>query len=502
MFHMARRHWIQRLLNRTNGRSNTNSWVRSFVAGSMYRISDMRGDTDISTIKTQIDVMRALARDPQVNTALSYYATDATTVNTAGQIIWATSEDKNCAEVINQLFKRWRVNDYARDHILELATIGNLYIPTTNLYREPGTPTRRDIGVALDLNGVPDENFDIVPSSKVPPENVVHVYSMGQPLGYITDYDDRHIGKVIYPEESIIHFSLGGLLGDYTISAKDKNGDEVEYDIKFAQPLMDRAAQPTQTLSLLEDALVLSSLIRTIKFINVECGNAEEEEIQVILQNLKSMIEQQLSLNTANGDSQSFMNPQSPNNMIYLPKIKGQDAISITDLNMAEATDADSKLLNYYLDKKLSVLGVPKEAMNFSSNEGLGGAGSVLSQRSALYANALQRLKTAYMQGWTDALNKYFTMRGLSGMVDNFTLHMTEIVTQQSTITFDKRDSAIGQANSIVDLLNSVGVTDADKYRTAITEILTEVLPMTGAQVGSWKINVGKEGGQGDGEFV
>ena len=493
---MARRsHWVQKLL-KPRSNKNQDSWVRSFIAGSMYRMSDMRGDTDIATIKTQIDVMRALARDSQVNTALSYYATDATTVNTAGQIIWATSDDKNCAEIINTLFKRWKVNDYARDHILELATIGNLYIPTTNLYREEPSKTRASIGVALDLNSVPDPDFDIIPSSKVPPEDVVHLYSMGQPMGYILDYEDGVTGYVVHPEESIIHFSLGGLLGDYSITTRDKNNEEVEYDIKFAQPLMDRAAQPTQTLSLLEDALVLSSLIRTVKFINVECGNAEEEEVQVILQQLKDMIEQQLSLNTASGDTQSFINPQSPNNLIYLPRVKGQDAVSITDLNMAEASDADSKLLNYYLDKKLSVLGVPKEAMNFSSNEGLGGAGSVLSQRSALYANSLQRLKTAYMQGWTDAINTYFLMRGMSGLVDKFTLHMSEIVTQQSTITFEKRDAAIGQANSIVELLQSVGVDNAEDYKQAITEILSEVLPMTGANVESWRLNVA--GGEGD----
>ena len=493
---MARRsHWVQKLL-KPRSNKNQNSWIRSFIAGSMYRMSDMRGDTDIATIKTQIDVMRALARDSQVNTALSYYATDATTVNTAGQIIWATSDDKNCAEIINTLFKRWKVNDYARDHILELATIGNLYIPTTNLYREEPSKTRASIGVVLDLNSVPDPDFDIIPSSKVPPEDVVHLYSMGQPMGYILDYEDGVTGYVVHPEESIIHFSLGGLLGDYSITTRDKNNEEVEYDIKFAQPLMDRAAQPTQTLSLLEDALVLSSLIRTVKFINVECGNAEEEEVQVILQRLKDMIEQQLSLNTASGDTQSFINPQSPNNLIYLPRVKGQDAVSITDLNMAEASDADSKLLNYYLDKKLSVLGVPKEAMNFSSNEGLGGAGSVLSQRSALYANSLQRLKTAYMQGWTDAINTYFLMRGMSGLVDKFTLHMSEIVTQQSTITFEKRDAAIGQANSIVELLQNVGVDNAEDYKQAITEILSEVLPMTGANVESWRLNVA--GGEGD----
>lgn len=493
---MARKsYWMQKLLRRSSN-SKAPSWLERVVAGSMYRISDMRGDTDVATIKTQIDVMRALARDSQVSTALAYYATDATTVNTAGQIIWATSDNDDCAEIVNQLFKRWKVNDYARDHILELATIGNLYIPTTSLYRDWATPTRQSIGVGLDLNQIPDPDFDIIPSSKVPPENVIHLYDMGQPCGYMVELEDVRIGKALQPEESIIHFSLGGLLGDYTLQARNNRGEIEEYDIKFAQPLMERAAQPTQTLGLLEDALVLSSLIRTVKFINVECGNAEEEEVQVILQNLKATIENQISLNTSTGDTQSYMNPQSPNNIIYLPKIKGQDAISITDLNMAEASDADSKLLNYYLDKKLSVLGVPKEAMNFSSNEGLGGAGSVLSQRSALYANSLQRLKTAYMQGWTDAINTYFTMRGMSGLVDKFQLHMSEIVTQQSTITFEKRDSAISQASQVVDLLKNLGVTNADDYKTALTEILTEVLPMTASEASGWDMEVsGSEGG-------
>lgn len=101
-----------------------------------------------------------------------------------------------------------------------------------------------------------------------------------------------------YPESAVIHFSLGGLLGKYSISAKDSSGEEHEFDIQFAQPLMERAVQPTQTLSLLEDAALLSSLARVVKFINVECDNAEEEEITGILQQIKDAIEQQLSINT------------------------------------------------------------------------------------------------------------------------------------------------------------------------------------------------------------
>lgn len=490
---MARRWWFQRLLPEPK----KTSYLRDVVAGSFYRFSDMRGTTAYSDIKTQIDTMRALATDSQISTALAYYATDATTTDPNGRIIWATAIDekhKDIAEIINNLFKRWNINAYARDHILELATIGNLYIPTTVMYRKPADGMFSQKGVALDNNTILDEGFDIIPSTKILPEEVLHLWKQGKPVGYIYKPDDSdtsrvYSGQVTYPESAIIHFSLGGLLGDYTIDCTDDKGNIDTYDIQFSTPLMDAAVQPTQTLSLLEDALLLSSLARTVKFINVECGS-DDEEIRDSLQQIKDAIEQQLSLNTATGDVQSFVNPQSPNNLIFLPKINGQDAVSITDLNMSDATAEDSKLLQHYQDKKLSVLGVPKEAMNFSSNEGLGGAGSVLSQRSALYANALQRLEVAYMAGWRQALNTYFAEKNMSGFIDTFELHMQPIITTQSTIAFERRDSALNQATGIVDLLKKLKVTDSDNYKRAITEILTEVLPRTGSDVATWHMDV------------
>lgn len=495
--------WFDKLVGRDAPKKKVMSYLRSIVCGSFYRVSDIKGATAVSDIKTQIDTMRALANDSQISTALSYYATDATTPNSSGAIIWATAPERKyeeVADIINTLFKKWKVNSYARDHILELATIGNLYIPTTDMYKDLTDDRNRD-NIALDQNTIKDPFFDVVASYAIPPEDILHLWYQGSPQGYIYKPTDNGDSQCIrYPESSIIHFSLGGLLGKYTIDAINGNGETRTFDIQFADPLMDRAVQPTQTLSLLEDAVLLSSLTRVVKFINVDCGNAEEEEIQSCLQQIKDAIEQQLSLNTLTGDTQSFVNPQSPNNLIYLPKINGTDAISVTDLNMADATDADNKLLDYYQNKKLSVLGVPKEAMNFSSSEGLGNAGSVMSQRSALYANALARLETAYINGWTDAMNKYFLSKGLSGYVDKFELHMNPIITEMSTLNFDKRDAAISQATTIVELMKSVGVTKAEEYRSALIEILSEVLPKTGTAVNSWNVDI-ESGGDGADDF-
>lgn len=500
---MAQRWWFQRLLPTPK----KVSYLRNVVTGSFYRVSDIRGNSSLADIKTQIDTMRALAADSQISTALSYYATDATTPNTSGQILWASSTDakfKDAANIVNELIKRWNINAYARDHILELATIGNLYIPTTGMYKEFSSGTYRQ-GVALDNNTILDEEFEVIPSTKIPPENVVHLWQHGEPQGFLYQPDQSSYGAdkssvIIYPESAIIHFSLGGLLGDYTLELPKKSGEIETYDIQFSTPLMAAAVQPTQTLSLLEDALLLSSLARTIKFLNVECGT-DEDEIRDSLQQIKDAVEQQLSLNTATGDAQSFVNPQSPNNLIYLPRINGQDAISITDLNMAESTESDNKLLNHYQDKKLSVLGVPKEALNFSSNEGLGGAGSVMSQRSALYANALMRLETAYMNGWRDAFNKYFVAKNCSGFVDKFQLHMQPIITTQSTVNFERRDSALSQANQFVDLLKSLGIDSDKSYKMGLAEILTEVLPQIGADASTWNPKLDNDEGGDMDEF-
>ncbi len=473
-----------------------NSLLRRIVTGSFYKISDLRGETSLSTIRTQIDTMRALAQDSQISTALSYYATDATTPNTSGQIIWATGleeKDQDAADIVNAKFKEWQINTYARDHILELATMGNLYLPSSNMYREE-TGTTRHL-VSLDNNTIPNDSYEIVTSYKIPPENVVHLWYKGKPQGYAYQPDEQVSTAIQYQEEDIIHFTLGGLLGDYTLEGTNGNGETVTYDIQFGTPLMAAATQPTQTLSLFEDALLLSSLNRIVRFINVECGNAEEEEIRATLQQMKDMIEQQLSINTSTGDVQSFVNPQSPNNLIYLPKINGQDPVSITDLNMAESKDADNVLLDYYQNKKLSVLGIPKEAMNFSSAEGLGGAGAVMSQRSALYANSLQRIETAYMSGWTSAFNKYFIAHNLSGFVDRFQLHMNPIITQMSTVLSEKRDGALAQATSVVELLKSLGIEDDNPYKEALVEILTEALPDIGSQVNNWTMNL-EQGGE------
>lgn len=484
---------IDRLRDAVFNKHTRSSFIRMLQSGSFIKMSEVRSCKSWTDIKNVVTTMRALAMDSQISMALSYYATDATTTNSMGQIIWATSEESKVADFINDMFRNMRINSYARSHILELATYGNMYMPTSLMYAENVSQTQTN--VVLDNNTIPNKDFRLIPSSIISPDEIIHIWEDGEPNGFIYKPDENSDAITIVPEQAVIHFSLGGLLGKYKITVKDENGNPVDYDIQFADPLMSNTAAPTRTLALLEDAYLLSSLSRTIKFINVDCtGDENEDAVRQSLFTIKEMIEQQMSLNTDNGDAQSYLNPQSPNNLIYLAKVNGQDAISITDLNMADATEADNKLLDYFQNKKLSTLGVPKEAMNFSAAEGLGNAGSVMSQRSALYANILDRLETAYKTGWTDAFNLYFKSNNLSHYVDKFELHMNPIITNQQTIMLEKRDSAINQMQQFIDILKNLGVDDTDHLKKGLEEITVDAFPTISSDVADWNVDMSAGG--------
>ena len=228
--------WLDVLTRRSRvaNKDKNKSILKHILTGSFYRISAMRGSDTLSTIKNQIQTMRALAADSQIATALSYYATDATTVNSAGQIIWATSIDpkfQDAADIVNAKLKEWNINTYARDHILEIATVGNLYLPTTELYRQEGSLGKEK--VSLDGNTIRNDKYEVVASTKIEPESCVHLWYQGESEGYGIQREDGSI--VRYSENAIIHFALGGLLGDYTLPGRNSDGQDIDFDIQFGR---------------------------------------------------------------------------------------------------------------------------------------------------------------------------------------------------------------------------------------------------------------------------
>ena len=58
-----KRSWVSKLLH-VNDKGP--SWLHELVTGSLFRVSNMRNEESINTIKSKIDTMRALAEDAQI----------------------------------------------------------------------------------------------------------------------------------------------------------------------------------------------------------------------------------------------------------------------------------------------------------------------------------------------------------------------------------------------------------------------------------------------------
>ena len=85
-------------------------------------------------------------------------------------------------------------------------------------------------------------------------------------------------------------------------------------------------------------------------------------------------------------------------------------------------------------------------------------------------------------------------------MVEGYVLNMQPIITALSTIISEKRDSAVNQASSLVQLLSDIKVSGNEPYLKALQEALKEEFPDLGSNIMSYNIHVADENNDGGGD--
>ena len=75
---------------------------------------------------------------------------------------------------------------------------------------------------------------------------------------------------------------------------------------------------------------------------------------------------------------------------------------------------------------------------------------------------------------------------------------MNPIITQMSTVSSERKDSALSQADQIISILEKLGVTDEKAYKEALVEVVTEALPTIGSNINGWRMDVEAGGDDND----
>ena len=425
-----------------------------------------------------------LLSDATISAAIEMYADDATQYNyRTGKVIWAESDDVDIQKAANRLIDVLGINEKSWTYIYALCVYGDVYLRLyrdgdvsdyTELYdsekrgqsviRIKPKDAFRKIEEYIEYVDDPATMYDLqernktagfvrvtdsdTPSKSTPSATYNSVFSRSI---NINDID-------LYDATSFIHICLSGNIDrhpELMTVTDSKTGATSVYKVKTGKSILADAYPASQTVALLEDSMMMNRLTKSalIRILQIEVGNIPKPEAESILHRVKSLIEQKIALNKQNGVVASYNSPGPMENVIYVPTKEGKGAITATnlggDVNVKDIVDVD-----YFNNKKLSALKIPKQYLNYDAPEGLGN-GTSLTKLSSRYAHTIMRIQNAYISGITTLLNIMFADKGLD-YINKFTLKMVSPATLEDTERDEQIQNRLDQASSIIQLLTDI----------------------------------------------
>lgn len=439
-----------------------------------------------------------MLEDPIIAAAVEMYADDATQYNEQGNIIWAEGDNEDAVKAANRLINVLDLNEKAWRHIYSLCVYGDLYL---RLYKEGDVSDYATI-YSNDVNTM---SVSIKPEDKSRHleeyieyvENPACLFDLqvkDKTAGFIRVIDTSNIksssifdsmpmqtvnsgNTISYDRMSFVHITLSESVerNPELLKVSDDDDEGTVYKVKSGKSILADAYHVTQSLKLLEDSLLLNRLTKSaiIRLLQVEVGDIPRTDVNNLLHRLKNNLEQKMSTDVNSGATKSFNSPGPLDNIVYMPTKNGKGAITVQnlggDVNVKDIVDLD-----YFNNKKLAALKIPKQFLNFDSPEGIGGNGQSLTKVSSRYAHTIMRIQNAYLQGITNLLN-YFFLDKDQDYIGKFTLKMVSPATVEDTERSEQLSNNIQQ---IGDILSLVGDLPDEKRLAILKELINTKLNM------------------------
>lgn len=444
---------------------------------------------------TMYNAMTQLKSDAIIGPAIEIYATNATGANSDGDVIWAVpiADDPvsvNAAKAANERMRAWKLNWRAYSHMIELVTYSNLYLKTTEFV----TPRSKEPNIGeLSLNQRnPNQHWDVRMDVAISPAIIYELRHDDEPSAFCVDFSlEDNITATSYDKwckikdkpwsvqssDSVIHIVYNLSLYPSEIEVEDTEGI-TPYTIYQGDPLFVDAYIPAQILSLLEDAIVSNRVTKSalLRILQLEVGDCSPEEERRLLDQLKRQMEHKLASNTTTGTASSYADPGPLEKIVYTVTRDGKGTINLQtlggDVNIRDIVDLD-----WYKQKITSITDVsPGNLGQSTDEEGTGGA-TILTQNNIRLYRKIIGLQHAYSEGIKQALNTYFEKNDLAPYKDRFEVRMQPPVGPEDETKSELHTDAVSRANDIINLLETLGVTDSQVKVKAIKSQLDVIDP-------------------------
>lgn len=304
------------------------------------------------------------------------------------------------------------------------------------------------------------------------PEDIVHIYRYGVPLGYLFKSNSQN-GNIVsdtdklLPERAYIHFISDRANKEFL------TGDAY---IQYGASFLEGARTYYKQRQLLDDLLILARLTRSsfYRLFSVDVGAASSQDTARMMRELKTAVSSKQSINVSTEVFSSRTSPILTGGNVYFPTRNGQGAVTVQEVggevNVSALADID-----YFDDRYYGALKVPKQFLG-QSDEMPGGIGdTTLTQLDIRYARTVKRCQRIIKSGLKDLIYWYCSIHNI--LPPSFTIEMPKILTAEDTRLSDIQKARIETTNSILDLVKAVDediIEKSDKAKL-IASLLTSV---------------------------
>ena len=381
---------------------------------------------------------REMLKDGVTMSAVELISEDASLIDADTNLAaWVESADNpDFAEMATDFLKnKLRINDVIYPIAFNIVAFGECFINTNYSNEE----YRKEYNVG--------DFFTIVE-----PEDVIHIYRFGVPLGYL--YRPQGKDKTIVdndkllPERSYIHFISDRANKDYITS------DQSSY-IQYGASFLEAARPYYKQRQLLDDLLILARLTRSsfYRLFSVDVGAASSQDTARMMRELKTAVSSKQSINVSNEVFSSKSSPILTGGNVYFPVRNGQGAVTVQEVggevNVSALADID-----YFDDRYYGALKVPKQFLG-QSDEAPGGIGdTTLTQLDIRYARTVKRCQRIIKSGLKDLIYWFCSIHNI--LPPSFSVEMPRILTAEDTRLSDIQKSEIEITSSILDLVKNV----------------------------------------------
>ena len=399
--------------------------------------------------QSKINDYREMLRDGVTLSAVELISEDASLVdNDTGLAAWVESADNpDFAEMMTSFLRnKFRINDIIYPLAFNIVTFGECFVNTNYSNIE----YRKEYAVG--------DYFTIAE-----PEDVVHIYRYGVPLGYLFRPQSKDSSMLeetdkLLPERSFIHFISDRASRDHLSS-----GSYIQYGSSF----LEAARQYYKQRQLLDDLLILARLTRSsfYRLFSVDVGSASSQDTARMIRELKTAVSSKQSINVSTEVFSSKSSPILTGGNVYFPVRNGQGAVNVQEVggevNVSALADID-----YFDDRYYGALKVPKQFLG-QSDEAPGGIGdTTLTQLDIRYARTVKRCQRIIKSGLKDLIYWYCSIHNI--LPPSFTIEMPRILTAEDTRLSDIQKAEIETTSSILELVKNVDETifeNADKAK-------------------------------------